>query len=165
MKVVIGVGANLGDRRATIAEAVRRLVALPGVTSHRVSSAWETAPVGGPPQPNFMNGAVMLTFEPAKSVRSIVSALLAIEAELGRVRGEQRNEPRTLDLDLLWTDAQPSDHPDATVPHPRLHERPFALAPLLEVCPDARDSAGILYRDHLAGLDSSDIRRLPEKLG
>ncbi|MGZ3423149.1 MAG: 2-amino-4-hydroxy-6-hydroxymethyldihydropteridine diphosphokinase [Polyangiales bacterium] len=165
MVVVIGVGANLGDKRATIAEAVRRLIALPGVTAHRVSSAWETAPVGGPPQPHFINGAVMLELDPPRSARSIVAALLAIEAELGRVRGEARNEPRAIDLDLLWTDAQASDHPDATVPHPRLHDRPFALAPLVEVCPEARDSAGIPYRDHLAGLDSSEIRRLPEKLG
>lgn len=165
MKVVIGIGANLGDRRATIADAVKRLIELPGVTDHRVSSAWETAPVGGPPQPHFMNGAVLLTLDPPRSVRSIVSALLAIEAELGRVRSDVRNEPRTLDLDLLWTDAAPSDHPDATVPHPRLHERPFALAPLLEVCPDAVDPAGVPYREHLAALDSSEIRRLPEKLG
>jgi 2-amino-4-hydroxy-6-hydroxymethyldihydropteridine diphosphokinase len=158
MRVVIGVGANLGDRWATIDRAVERLGALPHVTSYRCSRWYETEPVGGPPQPPFLNGAVLL--ELAKDVRAdeIVRWLLDIEHSLGRVRGPERNAPRTIDLDLLWTDGPPSADPRAIVPHPRLHERPFALAPLLDVVPDARDSAGTPYAEHLGRLDRSGIR-------
>lgn len=158
MRAVIGVGANLGDRRATIDAAIAKVTSLPGVRSHVVSSLWETDPVGGPPQPPFLNGAVLVEIEPPRSPRSLVSVLLAIEHELGRVRGPERNTPRTIDLDLLWTDGAPSDHPDALVPHPRLSERAFALAPLVELVPDARDRDGVRYADHLARVDRSGIR-------
>lgn len=159
MRVVIGVGANLGDRLATIAAAVQRLSQLPGVTSVHRSALFETEPVGGPPQPPFLNGAVLVELVSPVAPATIVEWLLAIERDLGRVRGPVRNAPRTLDLDLLWTDGPPSDEPSAIVPHPRLHERPFALAPLVDVAPDARDPAGVLYAVHLQGLDRSGIRR------
>lgn len=159
MRVVIGVGANLGDRLATIDAAVQRLAKLPGVTSVHRSALFETDPVGGPPQPPFLNGAVLVELTSPVAPTTIVEWLLAIERDLGRVRGAVRNAPRTIDLDLLWTDGPPSDDPTAIVPHPRLHERPFALAPLVDVAPDARDPAGVLYAVHLEALDRSGIRR------
>jgi 2-amino-4-hydroxy-6-hydroxymethyldihydropteridine diphosphokinase len=158
MRVVIGVGANLGDRFATIDRAVSELAAMPEVRSHRRSQWFETAPVGGPPQPQFLNGAVLLELDRALSAGEIVRRLLAIEQTLGRVRGPERNSPRTIDLDLLWTDGPVSADPSAVVPHPRLHERPFALAPLVDVLPDARDPQGIPYAEHLSRLDRSGIR-------
>jgi 2-amino-4-hydroxy-6-hydroxymethyldihydropteridine diphosphokinase len=154
---VVGLGANLGDRAASLRAAIDRLVSLPGVVHSVVSPFYETAPVGGPPQGDFLNAAVRLEIEPARSARSIVASLLAIEHEMGRERGE-RFGPRTIDLDLLWIDGEASTHPDAIVPHPRLHERAFALAPLVDVAPTARAPDGTLYARILEGLDRRGIR-------
>jgi len=158
---VVGIGANLGEREASIAAALQRIAHLPGIRAWKASPLYETEPVGGGPQPKYLNAAVRLEIDPPRSARSLVAALLAVEHDLGRVRTE-RNAPRTIDLDLLWIDGVTSDHPDARVPHPRLHERPFALAPLIDVAPDARAPDGELYADKLARLDRSGIRRLPQ---
>ena len=122
MIAVVGIGANLGDRERAIADAIDRVARLPGIQAWRASPVYETEPVGGPPQPAYLNAAVRLEIDPPRSARSLVAALLAIEEEMGRTRGEL-NAPRTIDLDLLWIDAATSDHADALVPHPRLHER------------------------------------------
>jgi 2-amino-4-hydroxy-6-hydroxymethyldihydropteridine diphosphokinase len=157
MIVVVGLGANLGDRAASIAAALDRLTRLPGVRGWKASPLYETAPVGGPPQGDYLNAAVRLEIDPPRSPRSLVSALLAIEQEMGRVRG-QSNAPRTIDLDLLWIEGTTSDHPDALVPHPRLQDRAFALAPLVDVAPEARAPDGERWADKLARLDRSGIR-------
>jgi 2-amino-4-hydroxy-6-hydroxymethyldihydropteridine diphosphokinase len=151
MRAVIGFGANLGDRVRTIEVALARLAALPGYRISRISHLYETAPVGGPPQPAYVNGAVLVEAGP-RSAAAIVADLLAIERALGRVR-DQRDGPRTIDLDLLWTDGPPSDDPIALVPHPRLETRAFALAPLVDVAPDACDRRGVRYAEHLARVD------------
>lgn len=127
-RAYVGVGANLGDREETIRAAVD---ALPGVVA--VSALRETEPVGVLDQPPFLNGAVALETELAP--RELVDALLAIERELGRQRRE-RWGPRTIDLDLLLYADQKIDEPGLTVPHPRLHERRFALEPLLDLDPE-----------------------------
>ena len=160
---VVGVGANLGERAASLRAAIDRVVSLPGVVQSRVSPFYETAPVGGPPQGDFLNAAVRLEIEPPRSARALVSALLAIEHEMGRVRAE-RFGPRTIDLDLLWMEGAASMHPDAIVPHPRLHERAFALAPLVDVAPEAKAPDGTPYAELLERLDRSGIRRMvPEE--
>jgi 2-amino-4-hydroxy-6-hydroxymethyldihydropteridine diphosphokinase len=164
MIAVVGLGSNLGDRRVHLEAAIARLRTLAGVVSTKVSSFYETAPVGGPPQGSYLNAAMALSIDPPRSARALVSALLAIEHELGRVRDE-RFGPRTIDLDLLWTDAAPSDHEDAIVPHPRLHERAFALVPLLEVAPHARAADGTPYTEILAHLDRNDVILLDLKPG
>jgi len=156
VRAVVGVGANLGDPAAQVRAAFDRLRALPGVVAIETSPLYATAPVGGPPQPEYVNAAALLTLDPPRSAASLVSALLAIEQEMGRVRGE-RNGPRTIDLDLLWTDGPPSTRDEAIVPHPRLHERPFALVPLLDLVPDARAQDGTSYREILAKLDRSGV--------
>ena len=124
----IGIGANLGDREATIEAA---LAALPGVVA--VSRLRETDPVGVVDQPPFLNGVARL--ETALRPRELLDTLLAVELGLGRERHE-RWGPRTIDLDLLLYGDELIDEPGRTVPHPRLHERRFALEPLAELDPD-----------------------------
>jgi 2-amino-4-hydroxy-6-hydroxymethyldihydropteridine diphosphokinase len=134
MTAYIGVGANLGDRRATIERAVELLRAVPGVEVLAVSSLRETDPVGFKEQPRFLNGAVELetTLEP----RELLDVLLRVERDLGRTREGPRLGPRTIDLDLLVYGDRRLDQPGLTVPHPRLHERRFALEPLAELAPE-----------------------------
>jgi 2-amino-4-hydroxy-6-hydroxymethyldihydropteridine diphosphokinase len=127
-RAYVGVGANLGDREATIRTA---LAALPGVIA--VSALRETEPVGVVDQPPFLNGAAAL--ETQLSARELLDLLLAVERELGRERGE-RWGPRTIDLDLLLFGGETIDEPGLTVPHPRLHERRFALEPLVDLDPE-----------------------------
>jgi 2-amino-4-hydroxy-6-hydroxymethyldihydropteridine diphosphokinase len=127
-RAYVGVGANLGDREATIRAA---LAALPDVVA--VSELRETAPVGVVDQPPFLNGAAALETE--LSPRELLDALLEVERRLGRERRE-RWGPRTIDLDLLLHGDDVVDEPGLTVPHPRLHERRFALEPLLDLDPD-----------------------------
>jgi 2-amino-4-hydroxy-6-hydroxymethyldihydropteridine diphosphokinase len=134
MRVVIGLGANLGDRLATLREAASRIAQLAPIRAR--SRVWETVPVGGPAQPHFLNAAVLVEWERAPI--ELLDALMQIEADLGRVR-DIPNGPRTIDLDVLWIDGLILDDPRLIVPHPRLHLRAFALAPMLEVVPDAFD--------------------------
>jgi 2-amino-4-hydroxy-6-hydroxymethyldihydropteridine diphosphokinase len=126
-RAYVGVGANLGDREGTIRAA---LAALPGVVA--VSELRETEPVGVVDQPPFLNGAAALETE--LPVRELLDVLLEVERELGRERRE-RWGPRTIDLDLLLYGGETIDEPGLTVPHPRLHERRFALEPLLDLDP------------------------------
>jgi 2-amino-4-hydroxy-6-hydroxymethyldihydropteridine diphosphokinase len=127
----IGLGANLGDRLATLREAVRRLGELGEVT--HVSSLYETAPVGYEAQPAFLNAVVAL--QTSLEASPLVQQMLEIEAALGRVR-TFRNAPRTLDLDLLLLGDVVVTAEDVQVPHPRIQERAFVLAPLAEIAPD-----------------------------
>jgi 2-amino-4-hydroxy-6-hydroxymethyldihydropteridine diphosphokinase len=128
----IALGANLGDRAATMREAVRRLRALGEVTA--ISSLYETEPVGYREQPAFLNAVVAL--ETALAPVEIMTALLEIERELGRER-TFRNAPRTIDVDLLLVADVVLETSELTLPHPRLHERAFVLVPLAEIAPDA----------------------------
>jgi 2-amino-4-hydroxy-6-hydroxymethyldihydropteridine diphosphokinase len=130
----VGLGANLGDRAATIAAAVEQLGLLPQTSVLRVSSLRETEPVGILDQPRFLNGVAAL--ETGLAPRALLDGLLAIERALGRERSGPRFGPRTIDLDLLLYGAEALDDPGLTVPHPRLHERRFALEPLAELDPD-----------------------------
>lgn len=143
--VYISLGSNLGDREATIREAI---AALPGVTA--VSELRETEPVGVVDQPRFLNGAARLETE--LSARQLLDALLAIERGLGRERRE-RWGPRTIDLDLLLYGNETVDEPGLTVPHPRLHERRFALEPLADLDPELVVPGRGRVRDLLAELD------------
>jgi 2-amino-4-hydroxy-6-hydroxymethyldihydropteridine diphosphokinase len=151
---VIGLGANLGDRQETMQMATAAIEALPRVRVVGRSSVWRTAPVGGPAQPDFYNAALAVRSPAAPE--DLLSELLAIEVRLGRIRSE-RNGPRIIDLDLLWREGAPlrisrPGAPLVELPHPRLHERAFALAPLLEVVPDATDPRGRPYAAILAEL-------------
>ena len=128
-RAYVGLGANLGDREATM----RRAIELLGDEVVAVSTFRETDPVGYEDQPAFLNAVACL--ETTLSPRSLLEALLGIEAELGRSR-TFRNAPRTIDLDLLLYDDLVIGEPGLEVPHPRLHERAFVLVPLADVGPD-----------------------------
>jgi 2-amino-4-hydroxy-6-hydroxymethyldihydropteridine diphosphokinase len=132
----VGLGSNLGDRRGHLDLAVREIAALPNVRLLRASRWIETDPVGGPPdQGPYLNGALLL--ETALPPRELLEALQSIERAHGRRRiGGRRNEPRTLDLDLLTYGALAIAEPDLAVPHPRMEEREFVLAPLSEIAPE-----------------------------
>lgn len=143
-RAYVGIGANLGDREATIRAA---LAELPGVVA--VSALRETDPVGVAQQPPFLNGAAALETELAP--RELLDVLLAVEQKLGRERRE-RWGPRTIDLDLLLFGRKTIDEPGLTVPHPRLHERRFALEPLLDLDPELSIPGRGRVVDLLAGL-------------
>jgi 2-amino-4-hydroxy-6-hydroxymethyldihydropteridine diphosphokinase len=129
----VGLGANLGDREATIRRAVALLAETPGIEVTAVSALRETEPVGFLDQPAFLNGAVRLETElPA---RSLLDRLLEVERALGRTRAGPRFGPRTIDLDLLLYGDAALAEPGLEIPHPRLHERRFALEPLAELDP------------------------------
>ncbi len=133
-RAYVGLGANLGPREATILRAVDLLAAEPGIDVLELSSLRETEPVGITDQPAFVNGAVAL--ETTLPARELLDALLRVERELGRMRTGERWGPRTIDLDLLLYADEVVDEPGLTVPHPRLHERRFALEPLAELEPE-----------------------------
>jgi 2-amino-4-hydroxy-6-hydroxymethyldihydropteridine diphosphokinase len=132
-RAYVGLGANLGDREATIRRALELLDARPGIDVAAVSHLRETEPWGYLDQPRFLNGAAALdtTLDPAR----LLAALLEVERELGRRRDGERYGPRPIDLDLLLYGDLEVDEPGLTVPHPRLHERAFALEPLLDLEP------------------------------
>ncbi len=130
----IGLGSNLGDRRALIESAVDRLRAAPLVWEVQLSSLHESEPVGGPPgQGRYLNAAARV--ETALQPQGLLSLLLALERDMGRERHEHWG-PRTIDLDLLLFDQEVINLPELVVPHPRMHEREFVLAPLAEIASD-----------------------------
>jgi 2-amino-4-hydroxy-6-hydroxymethyldihydropteridine diphosphokinase len=133
-RAFVGLGANLGDREQTLIRAVELLGEEEGVVVLAVSDLRETDPVGVEEQPRFLNGAVLL--ETTLAPRALLDVLLRVERALGRVRHGTRWGPRVLDLDLLVYEAEVVDEPGLRVPHPRLHERRFALEPLAELAPE-----------------------------
>lgn len=129
----LALGSNLGDRLGHLRRAVAALAATPGVTVTRTSRVYETAPVGGPAQGPYLNAVVALDTELGAADLLVVAQRL--EAEAGRVRGEGWG-PRPLDVDVLLVGEERVDSPELTVPHPRMGERGFVLAPLADVAPD-----------------------------
>jgi 2-amino-4-hydroxy-6-hydroxymethyldihydropteridine diphosphokinase len=127
-RAFLGLGSNLGDRRALLAAAVE---ALPDVVA--VSPLYETDPVGGPEQGAFLNLVVELAT--SLSARELLAVCGEREAAAERVR-EVRWGPRTLDVDVLWVDGEEVDEQDLVVPHPRMWERRFVLVPLRDLAPD-----------------------------
>jgi 2-amino-4-hydroxy-6-hydroxymethyldihydropteridine diphosphokinase len=132
-RAYLGLGSNLGDRLAHLQRAVDALAAVDGIDVVAVSRVYETAPVGGPEQDDFLNAvlAVDTSLEPA----ALLAAAQAAEQGEQRVR-TVRWGPRTLDVDILRYGDERVSTPDLEIPHPRMHERAFVLAPLHDVAPD-----------------------------
>jgi 2-amino-4-hydroxy-6-hydroxymethyldihydropteridine diphosphokinase len=149
-RAAVALGSNLGDRARHLGLAVDEIRAIAGVRVLAVSDWIETDPVGGPAgQSRYMNGALLL--ETTLSARELLEALLAIERAHRRERRPgQRDLPRTLDLDLLLFGDERIDEPGLTVPHPRLEDRSFVLAPLAQLAPDLVLASGRTARQRLA---------------
>jgi 2-amino-4-hydroxy-6-hydroxymethyldihydropteridine diphosphokinase len=128
----VGIGSNLGDRETNLRRAIELLSAEDGIEVVAVSEIRETDPVGPVEQGPFLNGAVKV--ETSLGPHELLGRLLFVENRLGRVRSE-RWGPRTIDLDLLLYGGEQVNEAEVTVPHPRLHERRFALEPLLDLDP------------------------------
>lgn len=131
-KVLIGLGANLGDTRVALATALTRLAGMPGLRLLRASSLYRSRPVDAD-GPDYLNAVAL--FESDLAPLPLLDRLQAIEAEAGR-RRPWRNAPRTLDLDLLSFGDRVLHGPRLTLPHPRLQARRFVIEPLLEIWPD-----------------------------
>jgi 2-amino-4-hydroxy-6-hydroxymethyldihydropteridine diphosphokinase len=135
MDAYIGLGSNLGDRRAALAGALERLAAA-GLPARDTSAVWETEPIDVSPPLWFLNMAARLVTD--LSPVDLLDVLLDVERCLGRVRGRP-NAPRELDLDLLLMDELRVDHPRLRLPHPRMWQRRFVLEPLAEIAPGLRN--------------------------
>jgi 2-amino-4-hydroxy-6-hydroxymethyldihydropteridine diphosphokinase len=136
-RAYLGIGSNLGDRLAHLQAAVDGLQAAGELVA--VSSVYETEPVGGPEQPRYLNAVVAI--DTSLTAREILAIAQRLEHEAARVRAE-RWGPRTLDVDLLLVGDERVDELDLEVPHPRMWERAFVLAPLADVAPELAGDAG-----------------------
>jgi 2-amino-4-hydroxy-6-hydroxymethyldihydropteridine diphosphokinase len=140
-RAFIGIGTNLGDRAANYREAIQRIGEIPGTRVVRQSSVYETEPVGDELKFPFLNGAIEVETELV--AESLIKRLLGIERAMGRKRIKGRKprvhrgkyRPRIIDLDLLFFDNEVIQTKSLQVPHPRLHERRFVLAPMAELAP------------------------------
>lgn len=154
--VVLALGSNLGDRRDILQGCVDAIAAIPEVQLMAVSPVYETVPVGGPPQPDYLNAVLLArTTLPAGT---LLDRLHEVEAAFSRVR-EVRWGPRTLDIDIIAVDGEVSADPELTLPHPRAHERAFVLAPWHDVAPDAVLPGHGPVAALLARTDTAGIRR------
>jgi len=156
---VLAVGSNLGDRLGTLQECVNAIGRLPDTDVLAISPVYQTAPVGGPPQPDYLNA--VLAVATGLGPGDLLAALHGIEASFGRVRKE-RFGPRTLDIDIISYCGEVSDDPALTLPHPRAHERAFVLAPWHDIEPDAELAGHGPVAALLATLGPAGVRRLPD---
>jgi 2-amino-4-hydroxy-6-hydroxymethyldihydropteridine diphosphokinase len=154
--VVLALGSNLGDRLANLQAAADALGAGPGLDDVAVSPVYQTAPVGGPPQPDYLNA--VLVAATSLPPRAVLDRGQAAEAALGRVRG-LRWGPRTLDVDVIVYGDEISSDPELTLPHPRAHERAFVLAPWHDLDPGAVIPGRGPVADLLAALPADGVRR------
>lgn len=160
-RVFVALGANLGDKTAQLSRARRAICAMPGIAKFRASSLYLSAAVGSSePQPDYLNAVVQ--FESVQEPLSMWRALTLIEQQLGRVRTSERNAARKIDIDLLLVGDCVIDSAELTLPHPRMQERAFVLAPLTELDPyveiPGRGVASVL----LANLVNQRCERIAE---
>jgi len=161
-RVVLALGSNLGDRLANLQAAVDALCGPGGLGFVAVSPVYETAPVGGPGQPDFLNAVLLAST--ALPARAVLDRAHAAEAARRRVRGVAGG-PRTLDVDIISYDDVVSEDPGLTLPHPRAHQRAFVLVPWHDVEPAARLAGhGPVAGLAAAASAAAPPRRVPELL-
>ena len=154
-EAVIALGTNLGNRLENINSAIRAIAKLSGVKILKVSGIYETDPVGCEDDLKFYNAAILV--ETKVSPHVLLGECLGIEAAMGRIR-TKRNGPRVIDLDLILYDGFKSEDYELTLPHPRVLERAFVMAPLLELYPSGR-APGIFFAPHLRDLGMNGVRK------
>ena len=155
-QAVLALGSNLGARQDILQGGVDAIAGIEGVRLTGVSPVYETVPVGGPPQPDYLNAVVLADVTIA--ARELLDRLHEVEAAFDRVR-LVRWGPRTLDIDIITVAGERSDDPDLTLPHPRAHERAFVLAPWHDADPDAVLPGHGPVAGLLASVDQTGLRR------
>jgi 2-amino-4-hydroxy-6-hydroxymethyldihydropteridine diphosphokinase len=160
MKAVVALGSNLGDRFDYLQKAINEINSLLDIEISEISSVYETLPVGGPEQGNYLNAVITLNtkFE----AEELLLKLLLIELNLGRQR-EIAWGPRTIDLDLIWFEDQTINLKNLVLPHPRAHERCFVIKPWLEIEPKA-NIGNTEIQEFLKDLDCSGVNLSPTRL-
>lgn len=161
----LGFGSNEGDRIAHLRDAKARVLAIPGIRLIAQSSLYETEPVGVKPEYQhlkFINAVLVVLSE--IPLAELHRHLLAIEAEIGRRRTDDKFAPRPLDIDILYAGSLVIDSPTLKLPHPQCLKRRFVLAPLSEIAPDlVLPNANVTTRDLLAGLTGNEqVFKLPD---
>ena len=156
-RTVIAMGSNLGDRLDYLQGGLDGLFDTPRITFLAVSPVYQTAPVGGPEQPDYLNAVVIA--ETTMPARAVLERCLSLEDAYGRVRDE-RWGPRTLDLDLIIYGDEVSNSPGLTLPHPHAHERAFVLAPWHDADPQAQLPGHGAVADLLAALGTAGVARV-----
>ena len=157
VRCYVGLGGNIGEVRQTLHSALAALGGIPGTYLVRASSLWRTAPVGHSDQPDFINAVAAL--DSTLAPQALLDALLALEQRFGRKRSFA-NAPRTLDLDLLLHGSAIVSEPSLALPHPRMHERAFVLAPLIEIDPECIIPGHGRAADCLARITGQPIEKL-----
>lgn len=157
----VALGANLGNPIETVKAAIAALAMIPEAHLLVVSSLYRTAPVGLKNQPDFINAVAALRVPDSLDPRRLLNALFDIETRFGRQRSTP-NAARTLDLDLLLHGETMIDESQLTLPHPRIHQRAFVLAPLLEIAPDCYIPGHGMARDLFDACRDQSIRKLAD---
>lgn len=162
MEVGLSLGSNLGDRLAHLREARKHVAAIPGVTITAASPVYETEPVEVPAEfsdQSFLNAVLIV--DSALDIRQLHERLGAIETDMGRRRGNERNAPRPIDIDILYAGKKRMKTVKLTVPHPRWAERRFVVQPLADLRPDLSfPGEPRAVRDVLAALPARPAARL-----
>lgn len=160
MKAIVALGSNLGDRFDYLQKALNEINEISDTEVLDISNVYETLPVGGPEQGNYLNAVISVKTD--FSAEEFLLKLLLIELNLGRERTTNWG-PRTIDLDLIWFDNQEVDSENLTLPHPRAHERCFVIKPWSDI-----DNESLLngnkIKDLLQDLDCSGVNLFPSKL-
>ncbi len=159
-EAVIALGTNLGNRIENINAAVRAIARLSGVKILKASSIYETEPVGCEDDNKYYNAALLI--ETSTSPAVLLGECLGIEAAMGRIR-TKRNEPRIIDLDLILYESFRSESYELTVPHPRILERAFVMAPLLDLYPSGR-APGLFFGPHLRDLGMDGVTKTEKEI-
>ncbi len=155
-QTVLSLGSNLGDRLDNLQEAIDALFDAPGLDFVALSPVYETKPVGGPEQGDFLN--VVIVANSRVAPESLLERVLAIEESMDRTR-VVRWGPRTLDIDIVMMGDVTSDDPDLLLPHPRAGERAFVLRPWCDLDPDATLPGRGRLTDLLDGVADQELRR------
>jgi 2-amino-4-hydroxy-6-hydroxymethyldihydropteridine diphosphokinase len=161
-RAFLGLGSNLGDRLANLQEAVDQLNSSRAVRVLRSSRVYETDPIGGPEQPDYLNAVVEV--ETSAGAHELLEVCLGVEDDLGRVR-EERWGPRVIDIDVLTFGDEEIGDDRLTLPHPRMHERGFVLIPLLELTAEPKLPGGRRVQTlRLDSLALGEVRPFAEPL-